>query len=677
VSRPRSLALVTAAAVAAVATSLPAAATPVGCDGAPTPDGRVFPEPMVSLTYLTFAEFECGVAHLAETFPDRIEITTLGTSVGGHPIYDVLMTDETSGTDKPDLLVMSSIHGDEIGAREGAARIIEELADPDLIGSEDWVQQVLDEFVIHFVFPNPDGWVNGELFMTDSASYAYTRENDHTFDLNRNFPVKGWFAYENPDYFQPEGNAVAALFESRDDWYLGTDNHGQLHDTYLAAGLQIVGEFDYQKSETLARFADGISAGMAEYVSTGLFAQLEEEMGEYAGAYHWGTLYDMLGYSASGSGIDYYNTPDVIGGYGFATELTVGKQLGTNRFTHNPVLNQIWVDSIRAINYTMFKQAIDPVTHVFEVGGSVAYLFDPERIRHDDANGVGNDLGDPGGFGQAPYDVSRMTFFDDLNRYADRPLTKVRIGELLDGSVDLAPFDTLVVANDALPEPVGDAAAWWTLLADWVEGGGNLLLTDAAVAALPRIVPDFDDDDVRVTHSYVGSVEEFTDRDHPLNAGLRGVASQTFDTVPIGYAFGGSNNSAPNWEVDQAAWEAAGGVTAGTHSDGWTVHGELPVGDGMIRILGAVLPDPTEDFYHPFGLQNYAVTYTGYTLLQNHLVWDNSARVDPPPGAPGVPTPAPDPAADDAPPRAPLPTTGGGLAVAGLVAVAALARRRR
>lgn len=685
----RRVAAVAATTLSVLAVSLPfgaprAGARPVACDGMPTPDGRIFPEPLTSLTYLTFSEFECGIALVEEAFPDLVEITTIGTSVGGHPIYDVVMTDETIGGDKPELLVMSSIHGDEIGAREGAARIIEEMAAPDLLGGEDWVQQVLDEFRIHFSFPNPDGWVNGEIVTSDGASVMYTRENDpHDEDdplgldllgqdLNRNFPVKGYFAYQDPDYFQPEGEAMAALFEAHDDWYLGTDNHGQANDEYLAAGLQIVGEFDYQKSEELARFADGISAGMGEYVSTQLFAQLEQEAGEYAGAYHWGTLYDILGYSASGSGIDYYNTPGVINGSGFATELTVGKQAGTNQFTHNPVLNQIWVDSIRAINYTMFRQAIDPQEFVFETGGDVAYLFDPKRIRHDDANGVGNDLGDPGQFGQAPYDVSRMKFFEDLDDHADRPVTAVRIGEVLDGTVDLDRFDTLIVANDALPEGIDDEEAWWSQLGDWVDGGGNLLLTDAALQALPNLVEGIAADHIQVTESYVGSVETFTDRGHPLNAGLRGVASQTFDTVPIGYAFGGSNNSAPNWEVDQAAWEAAGGFTAGTHSDGFAIHGELPVGDGRIGILGALLPDPTEEFYHPFGLQNYAVTYTGYTLLHNHLQWDNPAQVDAPAPA-GGDDDQPAPVADD---DVSTPTTGGGSLVGGLLAAGALLGRR-
>ncbi len=38
-----------------------------------------------------------------------------------------------------------------------------------------------------------------------------------------------------------------------------------------------------------------------------------------------------------------------------------------------------------------------------------------------------------------------------------------------------------------------------------------------------------------------------------------------------------------------------------------------------MRFLGALLPQPTEAYYHPYGLQDYAVTYTGYTLLENML----------------------------------------------------------
>ena len=609
--------------VASLLVSLPAPAAqaaPVKCaEGDLTPDDRVFPEPRMSATFLRFDEFECGIRFLEAQHPDLVQITVVGESLGGYPIYDVLLTDEKRRAKKQKLLVISSIHGGEVGGREGAVRCIEDMLDERFLANETWVEQVLDRYVIHFLFPNPDGWVAGDLIGTEGAGAMSTRGNNDQYDLNRQFPVKGYIDTDNETYSQPEArDVVSALFgtkRKRTGWYLGTDNHGQGPDTYAAAGLQIVGQFDYQKSETLARFADGITGTMAEYDVLSTLAELNAATGQDIGPYHWGTLYDMLGYSASGSMIDYYNTESDTNGWGFATELTVGTEV--NMLAHAGLLNQVYVDSIRAINYTMFRQAVQPRRFTYPVKGRAAYVFDPRVVTNTDANGAG--FQDPEAVPaatQQPYRVSRMRFFSDLNRYARRPLTKVRVGGIVSGAVDLGDFDSLVLANDAMPEPA-NAARYYAKLARWVRGGGNLIVTDAAVQALPRLgvlTPE----DITVEAGYVGSVEQFTDRAHPLNAGLRGVASQTYDTVPIGYSFG-SEDQAPNWKVDQAAWEAAGGYTAGTNGDGKTIYGEVPLGRGRIRFLGALLPEPTEAFYHPYGLQSYAVTYTGYTLLQNML----------------------------------------------------------
>jgi hypothetical protein len=45
--------------------------------------------------------------------------------------------------------------------------------------------------------------------------------------------------------------------------------------------------------------------------------------------------------------------------------------------------------------------------------------------------------------------------------------------------------------------------------------------------------------------------------------------------------------------------------------------GELKLGAGTIRIIGALLPQPTTEEDHPLGLEPYAVTYTGYILVRN------------------------------------------------------------
>jgi hypothetical protein len=277
----------------------------------------------------------------------------------------------------------------------------------------------------------------------------------------------------------------------------------------------------------------------------------------------------------------------------------------------------------------MFKHAIDPRTFTFEVGGRAAYVHDPAVIRHDDANGSGYERQPDETIPQQPYDVSRMRFFEDLNDDSSRPVQKVKVRQILRPKnhpkrLRLRKFDSLVLAND--PMPAGTKVKrYYRVLRSWVERGGNLVVTDAAVNALPQmgLIPQAAIDSVG---RYVGYVDFGDDRSHELEANLRGVARQTYDSVPIGYAFPPAGSNCPVWRVDRAAWEQAGGFTAGTNDDDKTAYGQLPVGKGMVRFIGALLPDPTEEFYHPYGLQNYAVTYTGYTLLQNSLRWENPTR---------------------------------------------------
>ncbi|MBW3665232.1 MAG: hypothetical protein KY469_19230 [Actinobacteria bacterium] len=93
-------------------------------------------------------------------------------------------------------------------------------------------------------------------------------------------------------------------------------------------------------------------------------------------------------------------------------------------------------------------------------------------------------------------------------------------------------------------------------------------------------------------------------------------SADAISTAVYGYAVCDTDLcDAPNWIVDQAAWEALGGTTAartfvrtaaepqndGTATSG-TVRvslGELAVGAGLVRIVGALLPEPTQANHHP------------------------------------------------------------------------------
>jgi len=78
------------------------------------------------------------------------------------------------------------------------------------------------------------------------------------------------------------------------------------------------------------------------------------------------------------------------------------------------------------------------------------------------------------------------------------------------------------------------------------------------------------------------------------------------------------------WYVDDAAWSAAEGSPTGVGTTGnreQVSYGEIAFKGGRIRIIGALLPNPTKRFDHPYGVADYALTYSGYQLLKNSLSW--------------------------------------------------------
>ena len=64
--------------------------------------------------------------------------------------------------------------------------------------------------------------------------------------------------------------------------------------------------------------------------------------------------------------------------------------------------------------------------------------------------------------------------------------------------------------------------------------------------------------------------------------------------------------------------------------------GRDPAGKGRVRFLGALLPQPSEAFDHDFGIEPYAVTYTGWILFCNMLGADCRARSSAAAGGPSA-----------------------------------------
>ncbi|MGH2651221.1 MAG: hypothetical protein ACRDHK_08435, partial [Actinomycetota bacterium] len=101
--------------------------------------------------------------------------------------------------------------------------------------------------------------------------------------------------------------------------------------------------------------------------------------------------------------------------------------------------------------------------------------------------------------GQAPFSVSSMDFFEDLNDYIEDPKLQVEavtVEDIVRSPGSLGEFDTLVVVNrmgerkfltskkDGLGLPASEVTRYFSGLKSFAAGGGNLVLTDAGLLAL-------------------------------------------------------------------------------------------------------------------------------------------------------------------------------------------------
>ena len=282
-------------------------------------------------------------------------------------------------------------------------------------------------------------------------------------------------------------------------------------------------------------------------------------------------------------------------------------------------------------------------------------------------------------------------YWTDLAKYA-RDGELPGIVDSFDSADELAKrldvYQNVVIPGSAARRLEGNAGAIAALKA-WTEKGGNLVLTDSAL----RLAPVFMGVDAEVANksAYSGYMD-IVDREHAFTSNLQGFPRQTYDPNPLGFAPGTS----PVWFVDRQAWEDAGGLTVGavakegdgeavvespadcsegvplvpiwqqrpdhdhfgeglettlvrvplfvpTTSAAWekgvdcadldaTLLGELPIGSGRLVVFGAILPEPTEETNHPYGLDGYAVAANGNLALLNILgyeyVYDTPPAVD-------------------------------------------------
>ena len=83
--------------------------------------------------------------------------------------------------------------------------------------------------------------------------------------------------------------------------------------------------------------------------------------------------------------------------------------------------------------------------------------------------------------------------------------------------------------------------------------------------------------------------------------------------------------------IDDDAFEAAGGEVAGrmdgTDAAG-VAAGSLSAGDAEINLIGSALPPAYQEYLHPFGMADHALSFMGHTMMCNALGFEQRRFVD-------------------------------------------------
>jgi hypothetical protein len=545
------------------------------------------------------------------------------------------------------------------------------------------VRELLRKTKLYWLTVQPDGWAMSDgssIAQTGSnANYADANSNRIAYQDGWVFPADESFSSRGYSVLaQPEGAAMTKYLRRVREtemggrpWASANDQHGPLpvgavllHDQGNDAAkvdrtLDYAARISYKMDKVFAGYATetGLTATQAAAAAAGsvrdeLFrrytqitgnpvtekaAFLTLEWAEYAG------IWEHLDYTVSGTWGGWASSKSGLGADTISFEVDCDSFAG-----FVPPTWQLFVDNVRAIDETAAVHAAaladgDRTITTYDLQSPVGFIETGKRVTERDGNPSPPPARYPGHplisqITQLPYDVSNTDYFRDLREIVKQPVVVVPADKperWRDSLGSLVVSDT----NETNPQA----------LRDFAESGGNLVLTDRALTLLPQIA-GVSPDAVKQGFAYVGYAD--LDKTHPWTQGLYKRARQMFDPVGLGYPLlmerdqywpcsndgaceeSVTKNSAPIWSVDRAAWEGKGGATIATvdppadrkfggegSATDKTEIGTLPLGKGRVVIFGALLPQPSEDYTHWFGLDAYTISTPGQQMLVKALTF--------------------------------------------------------
>ncbi|MGH2450353.1 MAG: CARDB domain-containing protein [Candidatus Limnocylindria bacterium] len=431
--RPRTLGAALLVAIFVITTTLlaprPAVATPVALDDATYElYGRVFPDPhgcvrglpgkspyakgnVCATQFIQFDELIAGLRFLDSKFPGLMEVYELPWRSAGlptttleretFPLYAVRVTDESTGGEKKRFAFALSIHGIERAAVEGGTRAIEDLVtwgthEPGrvLLGetiaeSTLTVADTLAGSEIWFFYPNPDGWVRGDV---SRGGLAYQRYNGNGVDVNRDWPTSGYTFRPYTPGSEPETKAFMDFFGALPGNWAGTgDLHGMLEAIAFTFTMLPAGQFDYARNEAIVSSVRRIQEDAFPRLSWFPLIRPYDQNPTVTRphAQQWGTIWDTINYTVTGSLGDWMANPIGLDAtVGIDNEMWVSHLAPNNLF--EPDLEQAHIDGNKGLIYAQIESAFRESSRTFPYRGSLAYIDHGRVFSHDGSSGGGD-----------------------------------------------------------------------------------------------------------------------------------------------------------------------------------------------------------------------------------------------------------------------------------------------
>ncbi|MDX1612080.1 MAG: hypothetical protein R3185_06905 [Candidatus Thermoplasmatota archaeon] len=429
---------------------------------------------------------------------------------------------------------------------------------------------------------------------------GFVRVNGNGTDLNRQYPTTGLGHPSWPAMTEPEIRAQVAYFDTFQDPVLaGVDLHGMLEAE----------NFTYLMIKDTQRTLDEVLTHEAVARTTYQWIDQDPALDPWrprGPVSIWGATYDLLGYSAPGTGGGYIVQDVGLNAPGFTVEMAYNHITFDNHYPGpGQQFNIMHVAALRDIVVGFIDYAFQaPGAAVLGGEATIGYLAHPTVIEQGRFNGE---------------DADPNQLFDELASHGAniQELTELTPAALEGLTHVILPDQALGASMDQLAssgEGASQADPVESILVPWVEQGGTLVLTDAAVELAVELGLA---EEVTLVEDVTGKAD-MVDLDHPLAEGANAPVQSLVDGNPLNYASGEvPNHCLVDFEGEAVGTRTLGAAMPTSQAGTCTMIGEASRGEGTVRVMGVALPAPVEKGDH--GVDSYALTPNGFRILLNLL----------------------------------------------------------